>query len=56
MTEALLRELDRVRGREMSSAEIEAQRVSFVYGNAPSDDLGTKETVRKSLEMELEGA
>lgn len=51
MSEALQRELDRVRGQEMTPSEIEAQRLSFVYGNAPSDDLGTKETVRKSLEM-----
>lgn len=50
MTE-LEKELQRIRGREMSPEEIEAQRVSFVYGNAPADDHGTKETVRKSLEM-----
>lgn len=51
MSEALARELERVKGREMSPAEIEAQRVSFVYGNAASDDHGTKETVRRSLEL-----
>lgn len=51
MTEELKKELQRVKGREMLPAEIEAQRVSFVYGNAPSDDHGTKETVRRSLEI-----
>jgi hypothetical protein len=51
MTEELKKELQRVKGREMSPAEIEAQRISFVYGNAPSDDHGTKETIRKSLEI-----
>lgn len=51
MTEELKRELQRTRGRVMTPAEIEAQRVSFVYGNAPSDDHGTKETVKKSLEL-----
>lgn len=51
MTEDLKKELQRVKGREMSPAQIEAQRVSFVYGNAPSDDHGTKETVRRSLEL-----
>lgn len=51
MTEKLKAELERVLGREMSPSDIEAQRVSFVYGNAPTDDHGTKETVRKSLEL-----
>lgn len=51
MTKELEEQLQRVKGREMSPAEVEAQRVSFVYGNAPADDHGTKETVRKSLEL-----
>jgi hypothetical protein len=51
MTEELKKELQRVKGREMTPAEVELQRVSFVYGNAPADDHGTKETVRKSLEL-----
>ncbi len=51
MTKELEQELQRVKGREMSPAEIEEQRISFVYGNAPADDHGTKETVRKSLEL-----
>lgn len=56
MSEKLTKELDRVRGRGMTAAEVEAQRISFVYGNAPSDDLGTKETVRRSLEVVEEHA
>lgn len=52
MSEALEKELARLKGREMTPTEIEAQRVSFVYGNAPADDRGTKETVRRSLELE----
>lgn len=51
MSEQLRRELARVKGREMTPAEVEAQRVSFVYGNAPADDHGTRETVRRSLEL-----
>ena len=51
MTENLEMELQRLRGREMSPDEIEAQRVSFVYGNAPADDHVSKVTVRKSLEL-----
>lgn len=53
MTNELEKELQRIRGREMTPAEVEAQRVSFVYGNAPADDHGTKETVRRSLELDL---
>ncbi len=51
MTEELKAELERVKNRKMTPAEIEEQRISFVYGNAPKDDNGTKETVKKSLEM-----
>lgn len=52
MTKQLAKLLERLKGHTMSSAEIEAQRVSFVYGNAPGDDRGTRKTVRKSLELE----
>lgn len=51
MSDELTKELQRLKGHQMTPEEIEAQRVSFVYGNAPSDDRGTKETVRKSLEL-----
>ena len=52
MDEKLAKELDRLKGHVMSPAEIAAQRESFVYGNAPGDDRGTRETVRRSLELE----
>ena len=51
MDEKLTREIERVKGHVMSPADIAAQRESFVYGNAPADDRGTRETVRKSLEL-----
>jgi hypothetical protein len=52
MNEQLRKLIERLKGRVMTQADIEAQRVSFVYGNAPGDDRGTRETVRKSLELE----
>jgi hypothetical protein len=52
MDEKLAKELDRLRTHVMTPAEIAAQRESFVYGNAPADDRGTRETVRRSLELE----
>lgn len=52
MDEKLTKELDRLKGHVMTPAEIAAQRESFVYGNAPGDDRGTRETVRRSLELE----
>lgn len=52
MDEKLAKELDRLKKHVMTPAEIAAQRESFVYGNAPGDDRGTRETVRRSLELE----
>jgi hypothetical protein len=52
MDEKLTKELERLKGHVMTPAEIAAQRESFVYGNAPGDDRGTRETVRRSLELE----
>jgi hypothetical protein len=52
MTEKLAKLLGSLKGRIMTPAEVEAQRVSFVYGNAPSDDRGTRDTVRESLQLE----
>jgi len=37
------------RHRKMSPEEREAQLVSFVWGNAPEGNQGTRETVRKNL-------
>jgi hypothetical protein len=46
MTDKLNELLNAARQREMSADDTEVQRVSFVYGNAPEEDRGTKETVR----------
>jgi len=49
MTEELRKELERLKGSKMPASELDAQRISFVYGNAETKDKGTKETVRRSL-------
>jgi hypothetical protein len=49
MTKELREALDALKGQKMSAAEFEAQRESFVYGNAPKEDKGTKEDVRNAL-------
>lgn len=49
MSEELKKALDSIKGYKMSPDELDAQRISFVYGNGASDDQGTKETVRRSL-------
>lgn len=49
MTNELKEALERVKGYEMSASELEQQRISFAYGNASSDDRGTRETVRRAL-------
>jgi hypothetical protein len=46
MTEELRKALDALKGHKMLPAELEAQRISFAYGNAPKEDKGTKEAVR----------
>lgn len=50
MNEELRKELDKQKGTKMSAKEMTAQRISFVYGNAPKEDKGTKASVKKSLE------
>jgi hypothetical protein len=49
MNDDLREALDRLKGTKMSTAEFEAQRLSFIYGNAPTEDKGSKEDVRRSL-------
>lgn len=51
MSEELMKALESLKDYRMSHEEIEAQRVSFVYGNAPEEDNGTKESVKRSIEM-----
>lgn len=49
MNKELRDALNRLKGKPMPAAEFEAQRLSFVYGNAAKEDKGTKEDVRRSL-------
>lgn len=46
MTDELRKALEALKGHKMSPAELDAQRISFAYGNAPKEDKGTKEAVR----------
>jgi hypothetical protein len=49
MTEELRQALEALKGKKMSASEMDAQRLSFVYGNASKEDKGTKEDVRRAL-------
>lgn len=49
MTQELREALAKLEGQKMPLAELDAQRISFAYGNAPANDKGTKESVRRSL-------
>lgn len=51
MSEELRRALESIRGHKMTAEERDAQRISFVYGNAPAEDQGTKESVRRALDL-----
>jgi len=51
MNDELRKELDRLKDTKMTPEELEAQKISFVYGNAPEEDKGTKASVRRSLEL-----
>ena len=42
----LQRLLDEAHRKEVPEAELQEQRVSFAFGNAPDSELITKETVR----------
>lgn len=51
MSEELMEALESLKDYRMTPEEIEEQRISFVYGNAPSEDQGTKESVKRSLDL-----
>lgn len=53
MTEELRIAIEALRGRRMTPIELEAQRISFAFGNAPSQDKGTKESVKKTALAEM---
>lgn len=42
----LKRLLDEARNKEVSEAELQEQRISFAFGNAPESELITKDSVR----------
>jgi hypothetical protein len=41
--------IEAARARVMTPEELERQRISFAYGNAPYDESTTKQTVRAAL-------
>ena len=52
--EELKRLLENARGVRVTEAQLQEQRISFAYGNAPESDLITKDTVRQtSLNIRL---
>lgn len=51
MSEELEKALESLKGYRMSQEELDAQRISFVYGNASTEDKGTKESVKRAIEM-----
>lgn len=51
MSEELKQALASLKGYRMTQQEIEEQRISFVYGNAPEEENGTKESVKRSIDM-----
>jgi hypothetical protein len=53
MTDELEKALAALKGYKMTEAEMNAQRISFAYGNAPKEDKGTKEAVAKASHAEL---
>lgn len=53
MTDELRQALDALKGHRMTSDERDAQRISFAYGNAPKEDKGTKEAVRRAANAQV---
>lgn len=51
MSEELRRALESIEGYKMSQADLDAQRVSFVYGNAPAEEQSTKEAVQRAVDL-----
>lgn len=51
MSDELKAALESVKGYKMTSEELDAQRVSFVYGNAPAEEESTKESVQKAVDL-----
>lgn len=56
MTDELKKALDALKGHKMSEHELNEQRISFAYGNAPKEDKGTKEAVKRASLAEVSAA
>lgn len=56
MTDELRQALEALKDHKMSAAELDAQRISFAYGNAPKEDKGTKEAMKLAARAELAAA
>lgn len=53
MTEELRKALEALKDHKMTEAEMNAQRISFAFGNAPRGEKGTKEDVRRAAMAQL---
>lgn len=51
MSDELKRAIESLRDYRMSQSELDAQRISFVYGNAASKGNDTKESVKKAIDL-----
>lgn len=51
MSDELREALESVKGYKMSEQEIDAQRISFVYGNAPAEENSTRESVQRAVDL-----
>lgn len=51
MSEELRKALESVKGYQMNQKELDAQRVSFVFGNAPAEENSTKESVQRAVDL-----
>lgn len=56
MTDELRKLLESLKDYRMTESELDAQRISFAYGNAPKEDTGTKEAMRRASRAELSAA
>ena len=56
MTDELKKALEALKGHKMSEHELNQQRISFAYGNAPKEDKGTKDAVQRASRAEISAA
>jgi len=51
MSEELRQALESLKDHRMSQEELDAQRISFVYGNSASRGNDTKESVKRAIDL-----